>query len=144
MDKLIEAMKVYFATNFQYYTKSHGYHVNITGPDFYQYHLLLEKIYDDAQDNIDAIAEHIRTLDSIVPFNLSRIMELSVIEDAEDAPQALVMMNELLEDTMDLIDVIKQAHSLAEENECFGLLNYLEQRLDDHWKFVWMLRATLK
>ena len=144
MDKLIEAMKVYFATNFQYYTKSHGYHVNITGPDFYQYHLLLEKIYDDAQDNIDAIAEHIRTLDSIVPFNLSRIMELSVIEDAEDAPQALVMMNELLEDTMDLVDVIKQAHSLAEENECFGLLNYLEQRLDDHWKFVWMLRATLK
>ena len=83
-------------------------------------------------------------LDSIVPFNLKRIMELSVIEDAEDAPQALVMLNELLEDTMDLVEVIKQAHSLAEENECFGLLNYLEQRLDDHWKFVWMLRATLK
>ena len=73
MDKLIEAMKVYFATNFQYYTKAHGYHVNVTGPDFFQYHKLFEMVYDDAQDNIDAIAEEIRTLQAVVPFSMKRI-----------------------------------------------------------------------
>ena len=144
MDELINAMKVYFATNFQYYTKAHGYHVNVVGPDFYEYHKLLELIYEDSQENIDNIAEKIRTLDSIVPFSMSRIMELSVIEDAEDSPAALDMVNELLEDTLDLVNLIKDTRKLADEQECFGLVNYLEQRLDDHYKFIWMLRSTIQ
>lgn len=144
MDKLIEAMKVYFATNFQYYTKAHGYHVNVVGPNFFQYHKLLEDIYDDAQDNIDTIAEKIRALHAVVPFSLTRITELSEIEDADDAPKALDMISELLEDTNILMDIIREAHELAESEGDYGLLNYLEQRMDDHSKFIWMLKATLQ
>ena len=144
MNDLIDSMKIYFATNFVYYTKSHGYHVNVVGPDFYQYHKLLQKIYEDSQENIDSIAEEIRTLQSVVPFSLQRITQLSIIEDASDTPDALTMISEILEDTLQLVDVIKIAHKNATEQECYGLLNYLEQRLDDHWKFIWMLRATLE
>lgn len=143
MEKLIDAMKVYFATNFQYYVKAHGYHVNVTGPDFYEYHKLLEKVYDDAQENIDRIAEEIRTLDAIVPFSLNRIMDLSEVDDAEDTPTGLVMMKKILDDTEIVCETIRAARKLAEENECFGLLNYLEGRLDDHYKFQWMLRSTI-
>ena len=73
-----------------------------------------------------------------------RISQLSIIEDASDTPDALTMISEILEDTLQLVDVIKIAHKNATEQECYGLLNYLEQRLDDHWKFIWMLRATLE
>ena len=144
MDKLIEQMKVYFATNFQYYTKSHGYHVNVVGPDFYQYHKLLQKVYEDAQENIDTIAEEIRTLDATVPFSANRIMELSLIEDAEDTPNALVMIDKLLVDTEIVCEQIRVCRQLCEVNKCFGLLNFLEQRLDDHYRIQWMLRSTLK
>jgi starvation-inducible DNA-binding protein len=144
MDKLIEQMKVYFATNFQYYTKSHGYHVNVVGPDFYQYHKLLQKVYEDAQENIDTIAEEIRTLDATVPFSANRIMELSLIEDAEDTPTALVMIDKLLIDTEIVCEQIRVCRKLCEVNKCFGLLNFLEQRLDDHYRIQWMLRSTLK
>jgi starvation-inducible DNA-binding protein len=144
MEKLIEAMKVYFATNFQYYTKSHGYHVNVTGPDFYQYHKLLQKVYEDAQENIDKIAEEIRTLDATVPFSANRIMELSLISDAEDTPNALVMIDELLVDTETVCEQIRVCRKLCEEYTCYGLLNYLEQRLDDHYRFQWMLRSTIQ
>lgn len=144
MEKLIEAMKVYFATNFQYYVKSHGYHVNVTGADFYQYHKLFEKVYEDSQENIDRIAEEIRTLQGIAPFSLNRIMELSEVSDAEGTPTGLEMVKELLDDTEIVCETIRAAHELAEAEKCFGLINYLEGRLDDHYKFQWMLRSTIE
>lgn len=144
MDELIEKLKIYFATNFQYWVKSHGYHVNIIGPDFYQYHILLEKVYSDAQENIDTIAEKIRTLDSIVPFNTRRIEELSRIEPVENIPGALAMIGELVDDTEILLDTIRDAHEAADECDCWGILNYLEARLDDHSKLLWMLKSTVR
>jgi starvation-inducible DNA-binding protein len=143
MDKLIEAMKVYFSTNFQYYTKAHGYHVNVVGPDFYQYHKLFEKVYDDAQDNIDNIAEEIRTLQAIVPFSTSRISKLSKVSEADGTPTGLVMVKELLADTEIVCETIREAHGIAQTENCYGLINYLEGRLDDHYKIQWMLRSTL-
>jgi len=144
MDKLIELMKVYFATNFQYYTKAHGYHVNVVGADFYQYHKLFQKVYEDSQTNIDAIAEEIRTLQGIVPFSLKRIGELSVLGDAEDTPPGLKMVKELLDDTETVCECIRAARLLAIEENCYGLINYLEGRLDDHYKLQWMLRSTIE
>ena len=143
MDKLIESMKVYFATNFQYYTKAHGYHVNVTGPDFYQYHKLFQKVYEDSQSNIDSIAEEIRTLQAIVPFSTSRIIELSEVGEADGTPTGLEMVKELLADTEIVCESIRAAHTEAEAEDCLGLINYLEGRLDDHYKFQWMLRSTL-
>ncbi len=144
MEQLIEAMKVYFATNFQYYVKSHGYHVNVVGADFYQYHKLFQKVYEDSQENIDTIAEEIRTLQGIVPFSLNRIMDLSEVDDAEDTPTGLEMVSELLADTETVCETIRTAHELAETENCYGLVNYLEGRLDDHYKFQWMLRSTIE
>lgn len=144
MEKLIELMKVYFATNFQYYVKAHGYHVNVVGADFYQYHKLFEKVYDDAQDNIDNIAEEIRTLQGKVPFSTKRIIELSEVDNAEDTPTGLVMVKKLLDDTEIVCETIRAAHEVAVKENCYGLVNYLEGRLDDHYKLQWMLRSTIE
>ena len=144
MEKLIELMKVYFATNFQYYVKAHGYHVNVVGADFYQYHKLFEKVYDDAQDNIDNIAEEIRTLQGKVPFSTKRIIELSEVDNAEDTPTGLVMVKKLLDDTEIVCETIRAAHTVAVKENCYGLVNYLEGRLDDHYKLQWMLRSTIE
>jgi starvation-inducible DNA-binding protein len=144
MEKLIELMKVYFATNFQYYVKSHGYHVNVVGADFYQYHKLFQKVYEDAQTNIDAIAEEIRTLQGTAPFSLKRIMELSELGDAEDTPPGLEMVKELLDDTEVVCETIRAARLVSIEENAFGLVNYLEGRLDDHYKLQWMLRSTIE
>ena len=144
MEQLITYMKVVFATNYIYYTKSHGFHVNVTGPDFYEYHKLLQKVYEDAQENIDTIAEEIRSLQSVVPFNLSRIDSLSTIEDIDSVPKGLDMMKILLDDTETLCECIRKARAEAEAQECFGLVNYLEDRLDKHYKFQWMLRSTIE
>lgn len=145
MDKLILALKEAFATNFQYYTKAHGFHVNIVGDDFYELHLLLEKIYDDSQDAIDTYAEHIRALGDIAPFNSKRIKDLGEIADSDVAPtDPMSMLQELYDDTDILIEKLKDVYDLAQPEREYGLQTFLADRLVAHRKFCWMLRASLE
>jgi starvation-inducible DNA-binding protein len=144
MEKLIEAMKRYFATHFQYYTKAHGFHVNVVGSDFTQRHELFGKIYEDAQDAIDHIGEHIRAIEGIAPFALKRIQELGRIKDASEAPKDMKMVQELLADTQIVMDHLEECHDIATEYKKYGLINFLEGRMDVHQKYMWMLRSTLE
>ena len=144
MEKLIEAMKRYFATHFQYYTKAHGFHVNVIGSDFTQRHELFAKIYEDAQEAIDDIGEHIRAIEGIVPFALKRIQELGSIKDASEAPADMKMVKELLADTQIVCDHIEECYDMAGEYRAYGLQNFLADRLDHHRKYQWMLRSTLE
>lgn len=145
MEELIEAMKRYFATHFQYYTKAHGFHVNVVGPEFPQLHeLLLKEVYTDAQDAIDDIAEHIRAIEGIAPFALDRIKELGSITDSQEAPKAMKMVEELLADSQIVCDHLEECHDIATEYKKYGLINFLEGRLDVHAKLMWKLRSTLE
>jgi starvation-inducible DNA-binding protein len=92
MEKFIECMKRLFATNYQYYVKAHGFHVNVVGPDFVQYHQLFGEVYELADDATDTIGEHIRVLQAIAPFSLKRIMELGTINDSTERPDAMKMV----------------------------------------------------
>ena len=85
MEDLIESMKRTFATHFQYYLKAHGFHVNIVGMNFPQYHELLGKIYEHAQENIDHLGEQIRAIEGIAPFSMTRINELGDIKEVQPA-----------------------------------------------------------
>jgi starvation-inducible DNA-binding protein len=144
MEELIEALKRYFATHFQYYTKAHGFHVNVVGPDFTEFHMLFGEVYEDAQDAIDDIAEHIRACEGIAPFALARIQELGSIEDANEVPKAMKMTEELLADTQIVVDHLEECHDIATEYKKYGLINFLEGRLDIHAKLMWKLRSTLE
>ena len=144
MEELIDAMKRYFATHFQYYTKAHGFHVNVVGSDFTEFHSLFGEVYEDAQGAIDEVAEHIRAIEGIAPFALKRIQELGRIKDASEAPDAMKMTKELLADSQIVVDHLEECHDIATEYKKYGLINFLEGRLDAHAKLMWKLRSTLE
>jgi starvation-inducible DNA-binding protein len=142
MEKLIECMKRLFATNYQYYVKAHGFHVNVVGPDFAQYHQLFGEIYEFADDATDSIPEHLRVLEAIAPFSLKRIMELGRIKDSAERPEALRMVKDLLADSQILMDHYEECHDMAVEEKCYGLINFIEGQMDDLGKIMWKLRST--
>jgi starvation-inducible DNA-binding protein len=144
MEKLIECMKRLFATNYQYYVKAHGFHVNVVGPDFVQYHQLFAEVYEFADEASDSIPEHIRVLEAIAPFSLKRIMELGRIKDSQERPTALVMVKDLLADSQILMDHYEECHDMAVEEKCYGLINFIEGQMDDLGKLMWKLRSTLE
>jgi starvation-inducible DNA-binding protein len=142
MEKLIEAMKRLFATNYQYYVKAHGFHVNVVGPDFVQYHQLFGEVYELADDATDTIGEHIRVLQAIAPFSLKRIMELGDIKDSVERPTALKMVKELLDDSQIVMNHYEECHDMAVEYKQYGLINFIEGQMDMLDKIMWKLRST--
>ena len=103
MEQLVQQLKVILGTNFNLYFKSHSFHWNIEGENFVEYHTYLGEFYQKVFTNVDTIAEKIRMLDSYAPTGLSRIMELSAIEETDNIPDDKGMFTQLKTDNDKMI-----------------------------------------
>jgi starvation-inducible DNA-binding protein len=144
MNELVEKMKVVLASVFSLYLKSHYFHWNVEGPNFPQYHEFLGDFYEEVHGSVDAIAEEIRTLGSYAPGSLKRYSELSLIEDETAIPDAMRMFKILYMDNQIVIEQLKKANKMAEEQNAVGLANFLQDRVDRHYKHDWMLKSITK
>jgi len=144
MDELVQAMKKALADTFAFYLKAHGFHWNVEGRTFTQDHELFGKIYEEVYGSIDQFAEEIRAMDAYAPASFVRFSELTSIEDEIKILNAQGMIEKLLSDNSTVVSSVERAYELAEAAHNHGLSNFLAERLDNHAKHGWMLRATLK
>ena len=144
MEQLIEQLKVILGTNFALYLKSHGFHWNIEGANFPQYHDFLNGFYNEVWNQNDLIAEHIRQLDSYAPGSLERMLELADLEESQNIPIALAMMTELKRDNDRFIVHLRAGIVAAEQADEPAVGNFLQDLLGAHQKKAWMLRSIIK
>ena len=144
MEQLIEQLKVILGTNFALYLKSHGFHWNIEGANFPQYHDFLNGFYNEVWNQNDSIAEHIRQLDSYAPGSLERMLELADLEESQNIPIALAMMTELKRDNDRFIVHLRAGIVAAEQADEPAIGNFLQDLLCAHQKKAWMLRSIIK
>lgn len=144
MEELHKASKIAFATTFSFYLKAHNFHWNVTGADFFEYHELFGKIYEEVYSSVDDFAEKIRSLGTFMPGSYTRFTMLSEIDDQVEVLEAGAMINQLLEDNEKLISLLKIVYDVAEREGKHGFSNFLAERMDAHEKHGWMLRSTLK
>jgi starvation-inducible DNA-binding protein len=144
VSELTTSLKSLLADAVSVYLQAHGYHWNVEGADFSQYHALFEMIYTDIYESIDPIAENLRKLDEYAPFMLSKLEELSSITIKAVKPEPKEMAKELLKSNEAILkslnDVFKKANS---ENQQ-GVANFIAERIDMHQKWIWQLRASTK
>lgn len=141
---LADNLKVLLGSTFVLYTKVHGFHFNVEGSDFPQYHAFFGDFYSEVYETIDKIGEYIRTQNSYTPGNLSRMLELSVIQEQAKIPRAELMMAELLEDSTTMVSLVTQLFDVATESRDQGVANYMADLQDLYTKKAWMLRSILK
>jgi len=144
METLIEQLKVILGTNFALYLKAHGYHWNIEGSNFPQYHDFLNGFYNEVFLQTDSIAEHIRALNSYAPGSLARMLELADIQEATSIPDAMAMMRDLASDNDRFIIHLRAGIVAAEGANEPAVGNFLQDILDAHQKKGWMLRSIAK
>ena len=140
-------MHIVLANTFLMYIKSHGYHWNVTGPDFSEYHRFFGELYKELWESIDDIAEHIRAIDGYVIANLNTYTEIGTVEVVKDELNpfpAEAMFMQLAVDNQRVLDSLTNARALAEEARNYGLINFIEERLDVHAKHAWMLKASVR
>ena len=141
---LADQLKITQADAFVLYLKVHFYHWNIEGPNFPQYHDFLQNLYQDVFASVDTIAELIRTLDVYAPGTLSRFQSLTTLEESDIIPDALTMIKNILEQNTLMLETLKKAYSMAEEEKQIGIANFLQDRIQAHEKHGWMLRSITK
>jgi len=141
---LVDELKKVHADAFTFYLKAHYYHWNVEGPNFPQYHDFLQNLYQEVFASVDTLAELIRTLDSYAPGTLTRLKELTSIEETDDVPDAKTMMSRLLQENNILRASLLTAYTTADTTGEVGIANFLQDRIQAHEKHAWMLRSILK
>ena len=141
---LIDELKKVHADAFTFYLKAHFYHWNVEGPNFPQYHDFLQNLYLEVFASVDTLAELIRTLDSYAPGTLTRLKELTTIEETDDVPDAKTMMTRLLQENNILRASLLTAYKTADTTGDVGISNFLQDRIQAHEKHSWMLRSIVK
>lgn len=139
-----EALQSLFRDNFVAYYHSQVAHVNITGRNFYSDHKLLGKIYESLQEEIDVIAEILRSIQEQMPTSLHSVIVDSVIEDLPVEGDA----DELLEHVQVMLEQLVESHQIlaeaASEEDLEEIENYAQERILALEKQIWMLRSTLE
>jgi starvation-inducible DNA-binding protein len=144
MSTLINNLKTVLSDSVTMYFAAHGFHWNVEGQDFSQYHALFAEIYEDVYSSIDPIAENIRKLDDYAPYTLSKFIDLRTIEAKDVKPEPKAMAKELLRLNDGMIASIAKAQELATKASEQGIMNFLAERDNMHKKWRWQLNASTK
>jgi starvation-inducible DNA-binding protein len=143
VNNLVNALQALLSTNFVLYTKTHTAHWNVRGMFFFELHKLFEEQYSDLWEQVDTIAEKIRELDGFPTITPDVQQKFSLIDPNIppcDASEYLMM---LYNDHNSMIFLLNKIFKVAEMENNQAIMNYLADRLDQHAKMRWFIKATL-
>lgn len=145
MNELVSALRTAMANTFVMYFKTHGFHWNIEGVHFSQYHEFFSNIYEDLYGSIDPFAENIRRLGEYAPTSLTEIYRSTTIAESDLVGTALrEMLNSLLADNSEVLNSLNKTFALASAANEQGLADFIAQRIDQHKKNEWQIKSSLK
>ena len=140
---LTSQLEQVFATNFQVYYRTHVAHVNTVGRNFYSDHKLLQKIYEGLQENIDTLAEFLRTLRVMMPNCLSTVTELSSTPDTEVTGTSEELLQGVYDDLDIMIELYLDLNTGADEEGHPEIANFAQDQLTLLRRSCWQLRSIL-
>ena len=141
---LADRLKPLLADTISLYLRSHGYHWNVEGSDFREYHGLFEEIYSDIYESVDPIAENIRKLKEYAPYRLERLSEMVSLPETAVNTTPRAMADDLLTALEAYIVKLNACFKEATDENEQGIANFLAERIDASQKWCWFLRASLK
>jgi starvation-inducible DNA-binding protein len=129
------------ADNFVVYTKAHGYHFNVMGPDFYQYHKLFQKVYEFLYEQHDILGELIRTNGEMVLTGLKDICDMTVMDCELKVFDAIGKAEDLGNDLEQLSNMAGTIYNSCKDPACETILGEYIAGVN---KLRWFLEATKK
>ena len=144
MEDWVSCLKTLLADQVAMYLKAHGFHWNVEGPMFAQFHEFFENIYEDVYSSIDPTAENIRKLGDYPPFTLPTLDKLREVEDGKVTTDPIAMCVALLDANDIVLEEIDECFKAATAANEQGICNFLADRDNMHKKWRWQLKATIK
>tara|TARA_R110002072_G_scaffold153851_1_gene303519 strand:- start:12 stop:530 length:519 start_codon:yes stop_codon:yes gene_type:complete len=132
------------ADTYVLYTKTQGFHWNVTGPHFRALHGMFEEQYTDLAAAVDMIAERIRGLGAFAPGSLIQLQRLATLSEEQSVPGHVEMIQQLYEGHQVVQTTIREVLSTVASTGDASTEDMLVERLRVHEKTAWMLRAHLE
>ncbi|MDU4960796.1 MAG: DNA starvation/stationary phase protection protein [Sporomusaceae bacterium] len=127
------------------YTKTHNYHWNVEGKQFFAVHAKLEEIYEHIADEIDEVAERILIIGHRPSSSLAEYLKLATLKEAaSESINGEAAVKSLLSDFKELTAELKNGIKTAQEAGDEVTADLLIGSLTYYEKTVWMFKAFLK
>ena len=124
--------------------KTHGYHWNVTGPEFASLHAFFGAQYEALFEACDEIAERIRSLGMMPDGSMDSFLQNTVIKEAGTKPMtSTAMLKDLLESHKLIRGRLEEAEQLADDIDDLVTQDMMVGRLAYHDKTMWMIRSHI-
>ncbi len=134
------ALNVIVADAFALYLKTKNFHWHLSGPNFRDFHKMLDEQGQQIYDSIDPLAERVRKLGGATIKSISHISKLQTLTDNnEDFVSPLDMLKELMADNGKVAEAMRKAHKVCDDNEDVATASLLEVYIDETEQRIWFL-----
>lgn len=141
MEDILNNLNTFLSDLNVFYRKLQNYHWNIKGKDFFTIHAKLEEYYDEVNEKIDEIAEHILSLEGQPLGTLKDYLDTTKIKEAENKKvDSTLILNEIIKDYSMLLQDAKTIKNLAETNSESKTSALMDNIIEDYTKKLWMLK----
>jgi len=145
MEDILNNLNTFLSDLNVFYRKLQNYHWNIKGKDFFTVHAKLEEYYDEVNEKIDEIAEHILSLEGAPLGTLKDYLNTTKIKEAENKKvDSTIVLNELIKDYSMLLSDAKNIKEKAEEYSESKTSTLMDEIIGDYTKKLWMLKQCVE
>lgn len=141
---IIDDLNLFLANLNVFYRKLQNYHWNIKGEDFYNIHTKLEEYYNQINNQIDEIGEHILIIGEKPLGTIKEYLEITQISEAKNEKiESKKIFEIVLNDYSILTDNVIKIKEEADNEKKYATSSLMDEYLLDYGKKVWMIKQML-
>jgi starvation-inducible DNA-binding protein len=134
------ALRALLADVFALYLKTKNFHWHMSGPQFRDYHLMLDDQGSQLLATTDPIAERARKVGGAALRSIGHIArEQRILDNDAEFVEPNQMLAELRDDNRQLAAAIRQTHGVCSSYDDFATTSVLEVLLDEAEQRTWFL-----
>jgi starvation-inducible DNA-binding protein len=138
-------LKALLADVFALYLKTKNFHWHMSGPNFRDYHLMLDDHGDQIFAMTDAIAERARKIGGTTIRSISDIAaKQRLLDNNEDYVNPQDMLAELHGDNKQLVAEMRRVHELCDDYHDVATASLIEVWIDETERRAWFLYESCR
>ncbi|WP_367346510.1 Dps family protein [Stenotrophomonas bentonitica] len=134
------ALTVLLADVFALYLKTKNFHWHMSGPNFRDYHLMLDEQGDQIYATTDAIAERARKVGGTTLRSIGQIHRIQrLLDNDADYVTPQDMLAELADDNRRLVQFLRATHEVCDTHNDVATASLIENWIDEAEGRSWFL-----
>ena len=141
MEEIINNLNKMLCDLAVFYRKLQNYHWNIEGKDFFIIHEKLEEYYDDLNQQIDELAEHILMLGYQPLGTLKDYIANTGIKEAKNEKiETCEVIKNIITDYNTLLKKVTEIKENADSKKIYSTSSLMDNYISLYMKNIWMLK----